>query len=139
MLGATPINVTEGGEGVEPPAPVVTPIYFTAAQSDARYARSVDLTSINTSISTLNSEMTAVTATANAAMPKAGGSFTGPVTIQSLSGVLKATAGLVTGSATTSDLPEGTNQYWTSATIHHRTLPPFPARRTAFVRWIRAV
>lgn len=115
VLGATPLTVVEGGEGVTPPASVVTPLYYTAAQSDARYTLSVDLTGINSQLATLNTEMTSVTATSNAAMPKAGGTFTGAVTINGLSGVLKATTGLIGGSATTSDLPEGTNLYWTSA------------------------
>lgn len=35
------------------------------------------------------------------------------LTVGSLSGVLKASAGLVSGSATTSDLPEGSNLYYT--------------------------
>jgi len=35
--------------------------------------------------------------------------------IGSLSGILKATAGVVSGSATTSDLPEGSNLYYTQA------------------------
>jgi hypothetical protein len=115
VLGAPPLTIVERGEGVTPPASVVTPIYYTAAQSDARYQRSVDLTSINAHLATLDTEMTAVTTTANAAMPKAGGAFTGAVTITGLTGVLKAPSGVLTGGATTSDLPEGTNLYWTSA------------------------
>ena len=102
--------MVEGGEGVEPPASVVTPIYLTL-QSDARYSRSVDLTSINSQLATLDSETTAVTATANAAMPKSGGTFSGAVTLTGLSGVLKAPSGVITGGATTSDLPEGSNLY----------------------------
>ena len=54
--------------------------------------------------------------------PKVSGSavFTdltvsGTLTIDSLSGVLKASAGIVSGGATTTDLPEGTNLYYTSA------------------------
>jgi len=43
--------------------------------------------------------------------------FNYPVTIESLGGVLKASSGLVTGSATTSDLSEGTNLYYTSARV----------------------
>ncbi len=113
VLGATPLVVQEGGEGVEPPASVVNPTYYTAAQSDARYAVAVDLTSINNAVATLNSEMTAVTATANAAMPKSGGIFSGAVTVTGLSGVLKAPGGVLTSGATTTDLPEGTNLYWT--------------------------
>ncbi|MEW5907865.1 MAG: hypothetical protein AB1643_01645 [Patescibacteria group bacterium] len=35
------------------------------------------------------------------------------LTLTGLSGVLKAAAGLISGSATTNDLPEGTNLYWT--------------------------
>lgn len=42
-------------------------------------------------------------------------SFSGALTIGSLTGVLKATTGLVSGGATTSDLPEGTNLYFTPA------------------------
>lgn len=114
VLGATPITVTEGGEGVTPPASVVAPQYYTAAQADARFAMTVNLTTINTHLATLDTEMAAVTSTANAAMPKSGGTFTGSVTITGLSGVLKAATGDVVGSATTSDLPEGTNLYWTS-------------------------
>lgn len=41
-------------------------------------------------------------------------SFTG-LTIGTLAGVLKATAGVVSGSATTTDLTEGTNLYYTDA------------------------
>ena len=37
------------------------------------------------------------------------------LTLGSLSGVLKATVGLISGSATTSDLPEGSNLYYTDA------------------------
>ena len=107
--------VSGGKEGVEPPASVVSPTYYTAAQSDARYQLSVDLTSINSAISTLNSEMTAVTATANAALPRAGGTMTGALTLTGLSGVLKAPAGVVSGNATTTDLTEGSNLYWTQA------------------------
>lgn len=36
------------------------------------------------------------------------------LTISGLSGVLKASGGVVSGGATTSDIPEGTNSYWTS-------------------------
>ena len=120
VLGATPLSVTEGGEGVEPPASVVSPLYFTAAQSDARYARTVDLTSINSSIATLNSEMTSVTTTANAAMPKTGGTFNGRrnhdhrIVQRCAQGPFLAGL-IVNGSATTSDLTEGANLYWTQA------------------------
>ncbi len=37
------------------------------------------------------------------------------LTVGSLNGVLKATAGLISGSATTSDVPEGTNLYYTQS------------------------
>lgn len=43
-----------------------------------------------------------------------GATFTG-LTVDTLSGVLKATAGVVSGGATTSDLPEGSNLYYTDA------------------------
>lgn len=52
---------------------------------------------------------------------KAGDAFTGDVTFNgvvtlgALSGVIKATAGVLSGSATTSDLSEGSNLYYTSA------------------------
>lgn len=115
VLGATPLNVVEGGEGVEPPASVVEPTYYTAAQSDARYSRTVDLTTINNQLSTLNGEMTAVTTTANAALPQAGGTVSGSLTVAGLSGVLKATSGLISGGATTGNLPEGSNLYFTNA------------------------
>jgi hypothetical protein len=114
ILGATPLIVQEGGAGVEPPASVVNPTYYTAAQSDARYTLSVNLTTINNEIATLNTGMTAVTATANAALPLAGGTLTGALTITGLSGVLQATSGLISGSATTSVLTEGTNLYFTN-------------------------
>lgn len=39
----------------------------------------------------------------------------GTLTLGTLSGVLKASTGLITGGATTSDLPEGTNLYYTDA------------------------
>lgn len=44
------------------------------------------------------------------------GSFeiTGTLTVAALSGVLKASGGAVSGSATTSDVPEGSNLYYTS-------------------------
>ncbi len=118
VLGATPLNVVEGGEGVEPPASVVSPNYYTAAQSDARYLLAVDLTTINTHLSTLDSEITAVTTTANAAMPKTGGAFSGPVTITGMTGVVKAVAGVLTGGSTTTDLTEGSNLYWTQARVN---------------------
>jgi hypothetical protein len=53
------------------------PTYYTAAQSDARFALSVNLTTINNNITTLQGQMTTVTAsaatantTANAALAK---------------------------------------------------------------------
>ncbi len=115
VLGATPLTVVEGGEGVNPPASVATPLYYTAAQSDARYVQSIDLSTIKSEIATLNTEMTAVTTTANGALQRTGGTMSGALTITGLSGVLKATAGLIAGSATTSDLPEGSNLYFTNA------------------------
>lgn len=42
---------------------------------------------------------------------------TSSMTIASLSGILKAAAGLVSGSATTTDLPEGSNLYYTVARV----------------------
>ena len=44
------------------------------------------------------------------------------LTIAALSGVLKASAGLVSGGATTSDLPEGSNLYFTNARAIGATL-----------------
>jgi hypothetical protein len=114
-LGATPLIVIEDGAGVEPPASVITPTYYTAAQSDARYTLAVDLSSINTHLTTLDGQVAAAQATATAALPKAGGTMSGALTITGLSGVLKATAGLISGSATTSDLTEGSNLYFTNA------------------------
>src|SRR5882724_10173555 len=115
VLGATPLTVQEGGAYVPPPAFVAQPNYYTAAQSDARYLLSIDLTTINTHLALLDTEMTAVTTTANAALPKSGGTMSGGLTITGLTGVLKAVAGLLTGGATTSDLTEGSNLYFTSA------------------------
>jgi len=43
--------------------------------------------------------------------------LSGTLTIDTLSGILKASSGVVTGSATTSDLPEGTNLYYTDAKV----------------------
>ena len=43
------------------------------------------------------------------------------LTITGLSGVLKAAAGVVSGSATTSDMPEGTNLYYTEARVSANT------------------
>src|SRR5258708_8643267 len=115
VLGATPLTVQEGGAYVPPPAFVAQPNYYTAAQSDARYQLSIDLTPINTHLAFLDTAMTAVTATANAALPKSGGTMSGGLTITGLTGVLKAVAGLLTGGATTSDLAEGSNLYFTNA------------------------
>jgi len=115
VLGATPLTVVEAGAFIPPPAPVAQPFYYTAAQSDARYQLSIDLTTINTHLALLDTEMTAVTTTANAALPKAGGTMSGGLTITGLTGVLKAVAGLLTGGATTSDLTEGSNLYFTNA------------------------
>jgi hypothetical protein len=70
----------------------------------------VDFTT-TASLSALN----AVSSVANAALPKAGGTMSGALTITGLAGVLKATLGVVSGSATTSDLSEGTNLYFTNA------------------------
>lgn len=115
VFGAGAVTVVEAGEGVTPPAYVVEPTYYTAAQSDARYTQSLNLTTINNEIAALETAMTAVQGVANAALPQAGGTLTGPLTITGLSGVLKATAGLVSGSATTTDLTEGANLYFTNA------------------------
>src|SRR5262245_33680743 len=43
--------------------------------------------------------------------------LSGALTAGSLAGVLKATAGLVSGGATTTDLPEGSNLYFTNARV----------------------
>lgn len=51
-------------------------------------------------------------------------------TIGTLSGVLKATAGLVSGSATTTDLPEGTNLYFTDARFDTRFDTDFALKST---------
>jgi len=121
VLGATPLNVVESGAFIAPPASVVNPAYYTAAQSDARYAMAVNLTTINSDISTLQSQMTSVTTSADAAMPKAGGTFSGGITITGLSGVLKAPSGVLTGGANTDDLPEGgTNQYCSTANWNNK-------------------
>jgi hypothetical protein len=115
VLGATPLTVVEGGAFIPPPASVAQPFYYTAAQSDARYQLSIDLTTINNHLALLDTEMTAVTTTANAALPKAGGTISGTLTITGLTGVLKGVAGVVTGGSTTTDLTEGTNLYFTNA------------------------
>lgn len=115
VLGATPLTVVEGGAFIPPPSSVVQPTYYTAAQSDARYQLSIDLTAINTHLALLDTEMTAVTTTANAALPKAGGTMSGGLTITGLTGVIKAVAGLLTGGSTTTDLTEGSNLYFTNA------------------------
>jgi hypothetical protein len=115
VAGAGPLIVVEGGDGVTPPASVVNPTYYTAAQSDARYQRTVDLTAINASLTSLQTQVTTAQATATAALPKAGGTMTGALTITGLTGVVKAVAGVLNGGATTSDLTEGTNLYWTQA------------------------
>jgi hypothetical protein len=60
-------------------------------------------------------------ATSTASFPF-GSSFS-TITIGSLSGVLKASGGVVSGAATTTDLPEGTRLYWTTA----RTTSAFSA------------
>lgn len=115
VLGATPLNVVEAGAFIPPPAPVAQPFYYTAAQSDARYLLSIDLTTINTHLALLDTEMTAVTTTANGALQRTGGTLSGGLTITGLTGVIKGVAGLLTGGATTSDLTEGSNLYFTNA------------------------
>lgn len=45
--------------------------------------------------------------------------LSGTLTIDGLSGILKTTAGAVTGSASTSDLPEGTNLYYNDTRVHN--------------------
>jgi hypothetical protein len=87
-FGCTQILVEEDGRGTGTPAGVVSPTYYTAAQSDARFALSVNLTTINNNITTLQGQMTTVTAsaatantTANAALPKAGGTMTGHIAL----------------------------------------------------------
>lgn len=46
--------------------------------------------------------------------------ITSTLTLDNLSGVLKAAAGVVSGSATTSDLPEGSNLYFTDERVDDR-------------------
>jgi hypothetical protein len=55
------------------------------------------------------------TGTALASVGPAGSLTVSAASIGSLAGVLKATAGAVSGSATTSDLPEGSNLYFTNS------------------------
>lgn len=56
------------------------------------------------------------------------------LTIDSLSGVLKASSGVVSGSATTSDLPEGSNLYYTDARVRANRLDQMAAPNTT-VSW----
>ena len=114
VLGATPVTVIEGGAGVPFRPSVVNATHYSAAQSDARFTRTVDLTSINNHLSTLDGQIAAVSATASSALPKSGGSMSGLLVLTGLSGVLKSNSGTVAGSATTSDLPEGSNLYYTN-------------------------
>jgi hypothetical protein len=48
---------------------------------------------------------------------QAGNIVTNSLTVDSLNGVLKASSGLVSGSATTTDLPEGTGRYFTEQRV----------------------
>ena len=69
-LGYTTLRVIEDGStdtGLTSPVPTVG--YWTKDEADARYAVSVPLTTIQGNIATLQGQMTAVTATANAAVP----------------------------------------------------------------------
>lgn len=45
--------------------------------------------------------------------------LSGTLTIDTLSGILKTSAGVVTGSATTTDLPEGSNLYYNDTRVHN--------------------
>lgn len=66
-----------------------------------------------TSASVNTQEWLNVAGSAVASMDKDGKATVVNLTLGSLAGVLKASAGVVSGSATTSDLPEGTNLYYT--------------------------
>jgi hypothetical protein len=59
--------------------------------------------------------------------------FTG-LTLSSLTGVLKAPGGVLTGSATTSDMPEGSNLYYTDARVRANRLDQLTAPN-ADVSW----
>ena len=48
---------------------------------------------------------------------QAGNIITNSLTVDSLNGVLKASSGLVSGSSTTTDLPEGSNRYFTEQRV----------------------
>jgi len=52
--------------------------------------------------------------------------ITNTLVVDTLNGVLKATSGLVSGSATTSDLPEGSNAYFTVARARNAFTGSFP-------------
>lgn len=151
-LGTSTVTVVESGstDGSTPPAG--DPLFYTGAQSDARYV----LKGGDTMTGLLQWSGTGhaglklnnlTTAQRDLLTPAAGNliynttdgrpqfrdgaswtefakrsgdTFTGAVTVTALTigalaGVLKATAGAVSGSATTSDLPEGTNLYYTQA------------------------
>jgi hypothetical protein len=66
-----------------------------------------EFSALNTLRSTTSLNVASLNATSSASIAQ--------LIVGSLSGVIKATAGLLSGGATTSDLPEGSNSYWTSA------------------------
>jgi hypothetical protein len=66
-----------------------------------------EFSALNTLRSTTSINVASLNATSSASIAQ--------LIVGSLSGVIKATAGLLSGGATTSDLPEGSNSYWTSA------------------------
>lgn len=78
----------------------------------------VENTALSTWAGTANITILGTIATgvwnAGAVTSSGAGSFTG-LTVGTLAGVLKGTAGVVSGGATTSDVPEGTNLYFTNA------------------------
>lgn len=169
-LGVFPVSVVESGIVVVPPSTVTPTTYYTAAQCDARFMLTADLSAkANLSGATFtgavilaSGQMSGATglyattktyvdagdaAVAAASVPNTGVStiagaktfsslltassgltVVGTTTLAtSLGGVLKATAGVVAGSATTSDLTEGSNLYFTNARAIAATLTGYAA------------
>lgn len=170
-IASFPVTVADTGLSADAPPTVAAPLYYTAAEADARYVQlGTDYTvfarlagsTFTGAVVLASGQMSGATglyattkayvdaadaAVAAAAVPVAGSTSVtgaktfsalltasagvtvsgGSLTVGALAGVLKASAGVVSGSATTSDLTEGSNLYHTDARVRAAVLTGYAA------------
>lgn len=119
QVGYGQATILDTGIILPAPTTVSVPIYLTESQGDARYAQTVDLSSINTSIATFTSNFTTLGSLValSTLAPKASPTFTGTVTLPTQTNTVAALK-LPSGTLLTTPVAgaiefDGTNLYFT--------------------------